>query len=157
MVPPMESGMDQPSSDVLTILYSVLSGQQHTEGTAINSTESVRSQLPNSCAGVLDVAESLPLDYAVPEKVKTRVSRREPIDFRDLLNVDQDESYTITVNNSADSKVVNLSRKQTHKYPLTIFQWCEAFTIFSYVYLQKFPESNLDLLNYENRIRINRS
>lgn len=91
---------------------------------------------------------AIPLYSSVPLKLKEKIWAEEYIDFSTAFSKHQD-SFQVTINENGISSV---SVPQSKKF-ITIEQWTDAFTIFSSVYRQRFPDVAEQLAQYGNTVR----
>lgn len=91
----------------------------------------------------------VPLDSALTPAIKGKIWTDEYVHFGQLLNPNQGSEYSVSVVNNAMQLNPVAKTRGIHD----IDQWSEAFTIFSSVYLEKYPHQARPLLKYGYTIR----
>ncbi|XP_013405092.1 uncharacterized protein LOC106169958 [Lingula anatina] len=104
-----------------------------------------------------------PLDQHVSRTLRQKIWDNEYVSLRDLLphtsntltpfDIVEDEQFVQRKKTDAEGNLTLILAPVTKKRsPLTFTQWQVAFNIFSAIYIQKFPQQSLNLLQYNNRI-----
>jgi len=98
----------------------------------------------------------LNLDACIPEKVKTKITSNEYINFEILItiHIQQDNKYQLSIiNGVGDQPSLYLEPSNKTKRIINIESWLSAFRIFVVVYTQKYPTEVPALMKYSDLIQ----
>ncbi|XP_052710731.1 uncharacterized protein LOC128185093 [Crassostrea angulata] len=127
-----------------TLLDNVFTGEP-----AGNLSQSTGSSYACFSSPQIHLSDCVPLGASVSSKLKLKIWNNEFVDLKNLLPTSGDEPLSIVV----QAGKIELQQAASHKTPITIHQWTDAFLVFSTIYLQKFPHEACKLLKYMFTIR----
>lgn len=141
---PASAAATIPASALGTLLDNVFTGEP-----AGNLLRSTGSSFACSSSPQIHLSDCVPLGASVSSKLKLKIWNNEFVDLKNLLPTSGDEPLSIVV----QAGKIELQQAASHKTPITIHQWTDAFLVFSTIYLQKFPHEACNLLKYMFTIR----
>nr|XP_034335302.1 uncharacterized protein LOC117692196 isoform X1 [Crassostrea gigas]XP_034335303.1 uncharacterized protein LOC117692196 isoform X1 [Crassostrea gigas]XP_034335304.1 uncharacterized protein LOC117692196 isoform X1 [Crassostrea gigas] len=141
---PASAAATIPASALGTLLDNVFTGEP-----AGNLSRSTGSSFACSSSPQIHLSDCVPLGASVSSKLKLKIWNNEFVDLKNLLPTSGDEPLSIVV----QAGKIELQQAASHKTPITIHQWTDAFLVFSTIYLQKFPHEACNLLKYMFTIR----
>ena len=89
---------------------------------------------------------SLPLGYHVKDSIRNEIFTDRYVDFATLIPNFGLEDESVLFESAVST--VKMTAKGKHKQILGIIQWCNAFDIFTAIYIEKFPLAISGLLKY---------
>ncbi|XP_065941282.1 uncharacterized protein [Magallana gigas] len=141
---PASAAATIPASALGTLLDNVFTGEP-----AGNLSQSTGSSFACFSSPQIHLSDCVPLGASVSSKLKLKIWNNEFVDLKNLLPTSGDEPLSIVV----QAGKIELQQAASHKTPITIHQWTDAFLVFSTIYLQKFPHEACNLLKYMFTIR----
>ena len=111
----------------------------------IIAASSLPPQLPGRPAADA-TAQSNPLDFMVPQKIKDKIWAREFVELSTLL-LDEDQGMELQISSHSSKPTFTLVPK-TKREVNTIARWTKAFNCFTAVYSRKWPEEIPGLLKH---------
>ena len=109
------------------------------------AASSLPPQLPGRPAADA-TAQSNPLDFMVPQKIKDKIWAREFVELSTLL-LDEDQGMELQISSHSSKPTFTLVPK-TKREVNTIARWTKAFNCFTAVYSRKWPEEIPGLLKH---------
>ena len=110
------------------------------------------SVVPDTHSIPLPVTGSLPLDISIPQPLKEKILANEYVDFSHLLNPNQWDHYSLAMTGGSEGPNLCLQPRKSTRIT-TVDTWYQAFNIFSYIYLKKFPNDAMALVKYGSIVR----
>ncbi|KAK3107318.1 hypothetical protein FSP39_011751 [Pinctada imbricata] len=95
------------------------------------------------------ISDGIPLGAEVSQKIKAKIWEDEYLDLRVLLPNQHEDPISVTI----ESHVINFKQGTKSKSQLSIYQWTDAFHIFTCIYLEKYPNEAANLLKYCSIVR----
>ncbi|XP_013385783.1 uncharacterized protein LOC106155459 [Lingula anatina] len=101
-----------------------------------------------------------PIDHHVNNKLRLKIWDDDFINLKDLLppdslapgREDKTENLSTQTERNEEGQITLILSPSLRKSDLTSLQWCQAWQIFSAIYLQKFPDQAIPLLVYAHRV-----
>ena len=137
-VPASTSNLQQPTP-------SSAQPPANVEMSNIIAASSLPPQLPGRPAAEA-TAQSNPLDFMVPQKIKDKIWAREFVELSTLL-LDEDQGMELQISSHSSKPTFTLVPK-TKREVNTIACWTKAFNCFTAVYSRKWPEEIPGLLKH---------
>ena len=95
---------------------------------------------------------TLPIDFAVSQKLKTKIISHQYVSFNQLLSPDNTEKFTLQFTKTQQGPSLSFAPTKTKEF-ITYQQWTKAFEIFVSIYLMAHPKSGPGLMKYGADIR----
>lgn len=121
-----------------------LPSSNHGETSLLTTSTRVVSQIDQSPIHT----QGVPLGAAISQNVKGKILADEFINLGQLISPQVDD-YSVAIVHDA----LHVTQSQKSKGIFSIDQWSQAFTIYSAIYIEKFPEQAQALLRYAFLIR----
>ena len=138
---PVPSGVPASTSN----LHQSTPSSANVEMSNTIAASSLPPQLPGRPAADA-TAQSNPLDFMVPQKIKDKIWAREFVELSTLL-LDEDQGMELQISSHSSKPTFTLVPK-TKREVNTIASWTKAFNCFTAVYSRKWPEEIPGLLKH---------
>ena len=95
---------------------------------------------------------TLPIDFAVSDKLKSKIISDQYVSFSQLLSPDSTEKFTLQFNKTQQGPSLSFAPTKTKEF-ITYHEWTKAFEIYASIYLTAHPKSGPGLMKYGADIR----
>ena len=129
-----DSDDDQDSVDETSNMLNLIGEESASLPVSMHENLSPDSELD------LPYNPTLPIDFAVSQKLKTKVISDQYVSFTQLLSPDNTEKFTLQFNRSQQGPSLSFAPTKTKDY-ITYQQWTKAFEIFVSIYLSAHPQA----------------
>ena len=100
----------------------------------------------------LHITSSLPLDISVPQTLKDKIMSNQFVELSQLLNPTQWDQYNLIMSGGSEAPTLSLQTRRRNKIT-NVDIWHNAYGIFCYIYLKKYPNDARSLLKYGSLVR----
>ena len=153
---PSQLGVSLPQAPVVQGTQSELRGGEldnnmysQSSSTIVCANLSVAPRIENI---PLPITSSLPLDISVPQTLKDKIMSNQFVELSQLLNPTQWDQYNLIMSGGSEAPTLSLQTRRRNKIT-NVDTWHNAYGIFCYIYLRKYPNDARSLLKYGSLVR----